>query len=333
MELVIRNESDAYEILNRINQSLVAENADLQLKFEGWPIIDLRVIGEGYDATITPTIMNGLIEFQKSIYRSYALAKYNTVNINKLSKDERLELEFKVKVEKGSSKFQIDFQAVAEKFVENLVGKMTPKELILAVVTVSVLYCGHSAYGSYLENRKQIRQAELASEEQRAAIEALKFTSAQETQRAVLMAELAVSYPQVQNIKENAFVAQTELVKAVRGSDKAEIAGIAIDGDTATELVKNARKPSTEVRLDGKYRVLIVDSTDPNQFKIRIKDLESGDEFAAVVQDESLDRKYRDLIQNAEWTRTPIKLQINARDVSGEIKSAVVIKAESVKEE
>ena len=271
--------------------------------------------------------MHGFIEFQKAIYRSYALARYNSVNINKLSKEERDELELQIKVEEGSSLFGVDFQAAVEKFMDNVSNKLSKKDVMIIALVLSTGYFGTSSYKTYLEERRQIRQQELKSEEHMALIENLRFASEEETKRTKLITELAKQNSHVSNIQTYAHNAQTSLVKALRKSDTAEIAGVSIEGEVAAELVKNARKTSHVVRLDGTYRVLVVDSSNPDVFKIKVRDKTTKGEFIAIVQDETLDNKYKKLIQKAEWSKESVDLTINAKEVGGDIRQAIVMSA------
>lgn len=329
MEFVITSEDDAYLVLERIKQNEFQDLPDFSVKFDGWPRLDLTIKGEGYNSAITPTIMVGLIEFQKAIYKSYAISKYGTDNIQRLTKEEKSELEIRVTVEKGSSILGIDFQSIAEKFAGNLVTKMTGTELVVVVVGLSVLFFGHSAYRYFLDNRLQVRKEELQTEEQRNSLETLKFASEQETQRTKLIVELAQGNRELQLIREQAFIAQTEMVKSFKDTETAEMSGAKISGELATDLVKNARRPSVDLRLDGIYRVLVVDSSDPTQFRIKVRNVDTQDEFSASVQDDTIAHKYKTAIQEAEWSRSNIKLLINAKDVGGEIRNAVVIIAEA----
>ena len=113
----ISNENDAFTFLETL-KSLDAEAInDVEVSFDGWPVLDIVLKGKDYNSTITPPIMVGLIEFQKALYRSFALAKYNSVNINKLTNAEKDELEIKVSVSQGSSIIGIDLQKILEKFM------------------------------------------------------------------------------------------------------------------------------------------------------------------------------------------------------------------------
>jgi hypothetical protein len=74
---------------------------------------------------------------------------------------------------------------------------------------------------------------------------------------------------------------------------------------------------------------MVVDSTNPEVFRVKIRDTVSAEEFVALVQDETLENKHKALIQKAEWSKTPIDLTINATEVGGEIRKAIVMSAKN----
>lgn len=96
-DIVIRSEEDAYEVLRRArDRELGPYN---RIIFDGWPTLNLYLQGEKFHQSITPTVMKGLLEFQKGIYRSYAAAKYDHP-AKRLSEKERDELEIRGHLEK-----------------------------------------------------------------------------------------------------------------------------------------------------------------------------------------------------------------------------------------
>ncbi|EMO6897618.1 hypothetical protein QDZ16_000095 [Pluralibacter gergoviae] len=327
-EVVIRNEDDAYALLERIvDKNINAEK--LNIEFEGWPNLYVRLKGEQFESTITPTIMKAFIELQAGIHRAYATAAYGTPNAAKLTKSERQMLEIVVKVEPGSSIFTIDFQEMFEKVCGDLIGKMDGTQTLIAIICFALLYFGNSAYKNRLQTRKEIRSEEIKSEEQKALLDNMRFAQEQETERARIMANVAATNPRVHTIEALAQNTQAELLKRSATADSIEIQDIQLTGRQAEELAKNARKPVIDIRLDGLYRILSVDSTDPDGFKVKVRSRASGDEFIAVVQDETLDRAYKQALQRGEWQKKPVELIINAKQRTSDdsIYAAKIIKA------
>ncbi len=325
-DIVIRSEEEAYEVLRRArDRELGPYNS---IVFDGWPTLNLYIKGDKFHQSLTPTVMKGLLEFQKGIYRSYAAAKYDHPG-KRLSEQEREDLEIRVDVKDGSSDLDINYQELAAKLLEQMVGKMDSQDIVVTIVTIAVLYFGNSAYRTFLENRKETRIKEISDETQRETLSALKYTSAQETARAQIIADLARDSSKVDNIAQIAFDAQTDVVKAMAAGKSAKVEGIELTAGIADSLTQNARRKSEEVRLDGVYRLIKLDWTDPNKFKVRVFNTKSGISLDAEVQDDSLTGKYKEALREAEWSRSPVLLKINAKTFGDDAyRNAVVISAE-----
>lgn len=324
--IVIRSEADAYEVLERArDQKLGPYNS---IVFDGWPTLNLYLKGDKFHQSLTPTVMKGLLEFQKGIYRSYAIAKYGNPE-KRLSHIERDELEIRVDVHEGSSDLGINFQELAEKFVLQTAGKMDSQDVVITLITIAVLYFGTSAYRSYLENRKEVRIKEISDDTQRKTLEVLQYTGAQETERAHILADLAKGHQKVDEIVQIAFGAQTELIKAMAAGKTSKVDGIELTAEVAESLTQNARRKSEEVRLDGVYRLIKLDWTDPSKFKVKVYNTKTGITLDAEVQDDSLTGQYKEALREAEWSRSPVMLKINAKTFGDDIyRNAVVISAE-----
>ncbi len=271
--------------------------------------------------------MKAFLELQKGINRSYCLVKYGTPNTNVLTKTEREELEIKVKVGQGSTTAGVDLQSLITNLGSKVIDKMDPTSLAILLVSLALIWAGKSSYAMYLETRKQIREKEVNSEEKRELLKNQQFLSAQETERTALLTKVILSDMHVSNISNVANDTKAALIKEFGTTQKTTIQGIEVDGETASELAKNARRKSIDVAFNAKFRILMVDSTDPETFKVRLRNIETHDEFMAKVQDHSLDSKYIKALQYGEWSKTPIQLVVSAKSKDNEIANALVLEA------
>ncbi|MNN91402.1 hypothetical protein D3C81_2095150 [compost metagenome] len=82
------------------------------------------------------------------------------------------------------------------------------------------------------------------------------------------------------------------------------------------------------MRLDGFYRIVRVDSSNPDEFKVKVRKHRTTDEFEATVEDTSLNEEKKEVLQYAEWERTTVFLNINAKVLDGAIKQAIVVGVE-----
>lgn len=329
--ITIQSEDQLFETLQNV-ESGVIDVEGVKLHFDGWPTFRLRVVGEGYDATITPNLMKGFLELQAAIYRSYAMARYNTPKATKLSQYERDLLTIRIKVEKGSSLFDIDFQEILENLAKELVGKMDAKTIVITVLGFAILYFADSSYKNYLDGRVQTRIQEVQSEEKREMLKQMRFAQEQETERARIMASIVTQQPRLKTIAGFSDDAKTELLKRSGDAETIEVQGVEISGEDATEIMKTKRNKSTAILLAGHYRILSVDSSNVESFKVKLRSVDSGDEFIALVEDNTLEKRFLVALQKGEWSRTPIKLHIDAKEINGEIRNAKVTYAELSRE-
>lgn len=331
-EIVIRSEDDAYRYLDAAVQGELGRLAGhlTAVRFEGWPTLRIHVTGPKFDQSITPSMMHGFVELQRNLYRSYAIARYNSPSIRSLTKEERKALEIEIRVEGGSSDFEVDLTELLGKMIELVGGRMDSMHLLILLLGIATLFGGHSAFRIYLQTRKEIREREIANEDRRAHLDALRFAGEQETRRAAIISALVERNPQMDNLERAAHDAKTALVKSVGRADAndAEIQGVDLDGETAAELARNARSRSEEVRLDGDYRIFKVDSSRPGAFKVLIKSVISTLKVEATVQDAALNDEAKRILQEAEWGRLAVRLKVNARQIRDDIKDAVIIDVE-----
>jgi hypothetical protein len=332
--ILIQNEDDAINVLKRYYTGEVPDDKIIDFEFDGWPSLDIRLVGDKYNGTITPTVMAGFIELQKEVYRTFAYAKYGSFNTNKLTQKERNELELRVSVKEGSSKFNIDFQALLVSFMENSMSKLTGKQIIYTILPIALMFAGNTAYKSFLDDRKNLRSHELElrkednnAKEKKALVDAMTFMSEQEIKRLEIMNEIIDSNSYSANVKAHAQNAHIELVKSFKKADTIEIADVVLDTDEMKELIKNAKKEFNQVRLDGTYRILTVDSSVSDIFKVKIINTINDRQFTALVRDETLQSEYKTIIKNAEWSKKRVDLSITAKEYNDEIKDALIIKA------
>lgn len=327
--LVLRSEADAFKLIEQYLSGNMPNSSELQL--DGWPTITIRMQGEGFDSTITPSVMKGFISLQGALYRSFAAARYNDPG-KRLTAAEREALEIRVKVEKGSSEYEINLQEIILTLIKEVGGRMNPDHALITVVAIALLLVGRSVISSYLEHRRDIREKEVKSEVEREQLRNFRVMSEQETERMRIMSRLIATDHRIDNISRIAHDAQTDLVKSVSSADTAELDGIRLTGELAQIITQNARQRSTEVRLDGIYRITRLDWSDPVAFKVRVWNTETGAEVDATVQDVSLNTNNKKALQDAEWARLPVRLKINAKMLRDSIREAKIIDVESLPE-
>ncbi|EOC0092130.1 hypothetical protein ACI0YT_000040 [Cronobacter dublinensis] len=322
-EVAIASEDEALEFLDRhFKGQKLPEN----VSFEGWPNLTFKLTGKKFNKSLTPSVMKGFVEMQQQINRSYAMMKYGVPDPRKLSAEEKDALEMEITVEKGSSLIEVNIDGFLTKLTHELVGKMDAQTIVVTVLGAALIWGGVSLFKLFLNNRKEVRMAEIKSESDREHLDTMKFMSGQETKRLETVGKLLNERSDLDNMERMAYDAKTEIVKSFTKASKVEVGGLELDPEITKQLVANARRRSEEMRIDGVYRIEEVNNTDPEAFKVKVRNINTQQRLSCVVQDIFLDESgNKDALQRAEWERKPVHLSINAKHVDGEIKSAVIL--------
>ncbi|MDO7479933.1 hypothetical protein Q5X66_11420 [Acinetobacter baumannii] len=332
---IISNEMDAINLLEKVLNNEV-DTDHLSIKVENFTPFNLHVTGDKFHQTITSSVMKGFLEMQSAIYKSYSLIRYNDEVPNKLTQEDRDDLELEVKVLNGSSGFNVDWDGIFNNLIEKTVGRMTGKQVFVSVLFLIATFGGNSIYQTHIENQTQLRKAELElkakQQESNERLETVKILN-QANQRTLDVLEKAVNAePITKTIKNDAKEVTTKLVKSVRTADKVEFQNaVEFSGEAAREITTSS-KPSWEPkRIDGLYIIQYVDSSNAAKRKIRLQDVESGQVFVATLENDSLDQKILNAIKNAEWGYTKVYLKIKTQTQNGKYKDSIIIGASEPK--
>lgn len=325
IQVDVESEQQAFDLIERY---LDGYGIPEHLNFNGWPNLTIRLTGEKFNKSLTPSVMKGFVEMQSQINKSYALAKYGIPDVRRLTKEELDALEIEVTVEQGSSLVEINIDGFLTKLTQELAGKMNATEIMFTVLGAAVIWGGVTVFKRFLDNRKDTRLAEIAKDGDKEHLRTMQVMSEQETKRLQVISEMIAEKPLLDNMDRMSYDAKTQMVKSFVRSDSAQIDGVTIDSEMAKELVTNARRRSYEMRIDGIYRIEEVNNTDPESFKVKVRrvDADTDQRLTCVVQDIFLDESgNKEALQRAEWERKPVHLSINAKHVDGDIKSAVIL--------
>lgn len=325
-QIIIDSEDSAWKVLQLAIANNLPEDG-INLVFENWPIIDIKVIGEKHHASLTAKNMEGLLELQKTINRSYALLVYNSPNSANLKKDEREQLELVFNISPGSSEILAKLEKQLDTFTKGMVEKMEPKHFVICVLSAGLLWTGNTCWSTWLQHQKEIKVIETTKDTR-------QFASEQEFKKMQLIAQVAGKIPIIQDIKETSEEMYNNVLKSVSTAEMVSIAGVEkIPGETVKKLIKPESVKAKEIRLDGTYRILKVDSSMERKFRVHVLNLDTQENFSAIVQESFVTAgKHKELLQDAEWNKKPVVLQINAKKRKGSISSALIIGVEKAEE-
>ncbi|HWX01451.1 hypothetical protein [Collimonas sp.] len=316
--VTVSSEQDAFDLLKRaINDEL---SDQLVLKFDNWPKLTVTLKGSGYDSTITPSLMQAMIDLQHGINRTYSKLIYDHPDSRHLKDAERQQLEFKAKVEQGSSVVEINLADFAQKLASELVGKMEPSQIVILGVVGASLWAATSMFKHYVSTQAKHKEAEIDADK-------LIKLSTLETERLSIVTQALQMQPRLVSVEKDAQLTSMSFLKGISDADSIDVNGIKLTNDEVRKVISTSRSESSEIQLNGNYRILSVDTSKEDEIKIKIRHLEKARDFWAKFKDNSLDKEHVRALQDAEWSKTPVYLSVNATELRGEVTTAVIISA------
>lgn len=317
--LTIGSEDDAWDTLkSAIKGNLELDHLDFE--FTDWPVLNIKLKGEKFQASITPKVMEGFIALQKDIYRAFAKLRYNDAN-HRLTNEEKESLEIIVKVEQGSSDLFASLKGAIEVFAKEAANKMESKHIVTVVLGAALMWTSHAAWNSYLDQQVKIKSMDVQT-----------YSSTQETERMKVLRDIVKDKPVLQVVQENSEETYDKILRTAVSADSIQIGSEVIKKEEVKQLIKSTRKAPVETRLDGACQIRKVDSSKLGVFVVEVTFLPDGRVFKAEVKEEFLATrdKFKGLIRDAEWEKKPVKLTMNCREKNGEVVDAVILDVEKI---
>lgn len=318
MDIKITSEAEAFAYLEQAIRGEMDTGEIIELSFENWPAISLKLEGEGYNSVITPEMAQGIVSLQAAVNRIYARLVHHEANTRCLKASEKEQLRIKAKVEEGSTLIEIPLGDVAEKLATNLVTKMDSNQLVVTILGVVVAAAGSWCYKQWLNTRAQEKEID-AQTQQTIAM------TVEETKRMEVFSQAISKVHELAHVREDLDLARTELVKGVADANQITLDGVTVTAEPIKKLAANVRAQSVERQLNGTYLIQGVDHSAEDEVKMRVSNVDNGREFTARFHDHSLDHAQIDLLKTAEWDRSRVYLSINATELRGEITSAIIV--------
>ena len=314
----IQSEEQAFELLRRaLNEEFA--NSNVRLDFDGWPSVTITLRGEEYSSTITAPMAEGLVDLQRAMYRAYARLVKGAASANVLTNEERSSIQFKAKVDEGSSLITVDPSSFAETVGQATVGKMNSTELMVTILSLAAMAGSALAFRWYLKARSEDKKVEQATKERIAL-------SDRETQRLEILATALAGRPKLQHVADDFDDARTGILKGVADAESMEVQGVTLTNFDARSIAATPRQKAQEVRLDGVYYIHRIDWSKPDEARLTlIGQGRVAREFAATLNTTDLTAARKTILQAAEWGRQPLKLNINGTELRGEITTAHIV--------
>lgn len=305
---------NSFEDLERFKQSLledisILEDRDVELSERFPKVLEIRLEGEKFHASLPTSVMEGLVDLQKGINHTYSVIKYGDRG-KRLSQAEKNLLEFNVKVKEGSSLLSIDWTTI----IEEAVTQMTGGQILFGagMILVSLLI------SRYMGLRYKSIQDERETE----------FNKLQEQERNRTLTE--VQKNTIEAIRTVSEIAdETQLSSYKHFADTAEsiqIGDTRVSSDELKEEIRSERRPRVEPHrssIDGHFSVHELRFETEDTY-VNLIQQETGEKYNNVrVQDAFITKSDFQIIQNA-MDREPLHLRLIVSTKHDRIVDAVI---------
>ena len=337
-EFVVSSEHDAISLLKRALDGNIGGDQESEISFDGWPQLVVHLPETPIDGSISPTMMAAFLEYQEAINRSYVLITRGDPSLRTLRDDEREDLEFRVKVEKGSSDYVVVLGNIFEKIGLGAISKMTPEQVTIAGVTIAIILGAGLTFRHFINKRAEIRRAEidadqeyqmseLQAKERAALIELQRQTAAAHVESLKLVADAVSRVPALQKVEEYADAARMKVLKAIAADGGGTVQGVTMSSSVAREIVTLPRRKSEDDSIKGVMRVLRVDTSPVDGFKVTFWDQSTKSEIVATLRDAMASARDKAIIQAAEWQKSLVDVEISGRRIGTRILDGTIVSA------
>jgi hypothetical protein len=314
--IAITTDESAAQALEQALREQLEQLPGEAIQITGWPTIEIRLTGPHYDGTITAATAKALVEVQHAVDQAYLrLVRPDGKRLTDAEKDKTA---ITAAVESGSTLLIIDLNPMLTQLASELVSKMTPNEILIAVLGLGMIAGATVVAKQYVKSRaeKAGKAAELATQ---------VALSEQETRRLEIVTQAMTRQPVLAQAREDFDDARDALLRSAADADTVNLDGVHLTGEQARRLPREPRATSEEVQLNGVYLITGVAWQPDDEAVLELRSTERTLELKASLNTRSLLQTDKDFIAAAEWNRTPLYLSINARMLRGEVTKATIV--------
>jgi hypothetical protein len=313
--LIVQNEDEAFDLLGKYLRDELPQNVS-NVEFQGWPVLQVRIVGPGYDSSITAEVAEAIVALQKALNRAYARLVRDEATLRHLTDAEKNKLAIRAEVKPGSSLINVNLDEVAKQIGLAMVDKMDPNQIIGTVLGLAVIGGSLAAYKAYLKSRIEEKNIDA---QDKSRIEATQ----QETARMKILADALAQKPELQNISRDFDDVRSEFLSSSADATTISMQGLPLSSATARKIASTNRAESQAAQLNGSYRIMRIDWSNEGRAKIRVSG--EGREFVADLNVIGLALEKLDILQDAEWNQKTLYLSVNANMLRDVVTGAAIV--------
>lgn len=326
--LQISSEDIAWNVLNKaIHRELDFDDVELSFDQADWAKFRVVFRGPDYHHSITPTNMRGFIDLQNALYRSVGVMVRNDDRITLFRNEEKEEFELIFFVEEGSSDLIAKGRDLLEKLGHKIAGKMSGRQLVIVLLGFGLLYFGTGPVNNYIQHASEAAKIDAEKSRDKALIDLAASMSQNETERMKIFNDAVQASSKMKALNDFKAEANDSILRNSGKADEVVLQGRSLDKSVVGSITRGERRKSQTIFIEGKYRVVGVDTTDNEMYKVRLENTDDHTIINAELEDAVIYKRFKSVIQKAEWDRKEIRVRMSARLVGEEIQDAKILKA------
>jgi hypothetical protein len=324
----IETEESAWDALRGLlDGRLDPDETIIDFSSAKWAKIHLNYKGDNFHQTVTASMMQGMLEYQYAFYRIIALILRDDPKITRLTGPERDEFELVFRVAEGSSDVEASADDQITKMVTKALGKMTGKQILIGLLSVSLIYFGSQSFANYLDHEVEKSKIESQLKEKNQLYEFLDGVLKEKAENTKLLHDAYNKSEIAKAAGDYNSKAVDEIIRNSGSAEKISIQGISIKNDVIRELTKSSRSRSKDVVIKDMFTVTAVESDDVNNFTVRLERVSTSEVIVAILEDPLLAARHQKAIQTAEWSGRAVMVHLKARQVGDNVRDAKILKA------
>lgn len=280
-----------------------------EAKFEGWPILGIKLKGDDYQASLNSGQMSALVDLKMTMGRAYAVLAHGAYDMRRLKEEEEEDLRFTTSVKPGSSLLDTDLSPLIQAFASAVSSH--PGTSVAAATIIGLALVARPVIIRYFDDRAK----QLEAGERKMLVDlALNRDDTKKIElfdRAV--DKLEKLHPQMAQALPDARSAFWRFASASVDADEVTVAGLNMGQDDLEILAERRKRRNGEYReARGTFTVTAVKSAG-SSFRIGL-DSKQLSLTATYRKPQLTDTRIKRLM-NCLASRTPIDAHLEVKDV------------------
>ena len=318
----LRNEHDLYEILGDIalmqsRFAMVGGNGLReipweQIRFDGWPRLDITLRGERFGGGLPARIMPALFKYQWMIDR--ALARSLHTNARGLTTSDRKRIELIISLNQSSTSVNSDLSEPLNYSLDVILRRNDVQAVLLILALAGIQGLG-------------IWKAHIEAETRRHQMAYNVQMSKEETKRLQIVTRLADNSAHVRANLDDMAETRNALLRCLDDRDKLLVDGeFLVDGRIGRRIARKPRATRVQELRDSTFFIERVDTgPDRRGYLVRVREVESDETLRIAIPDDLIPQDQLSVLRQAEWDKLPVRMQINVATVGEDVVKATLV--------